>query len=299
MPILLALGQLMFLEAGFAVVQSAWHNHFIGPAGRIGSIVLVALVIGLPWVVHPRSVFGPVEASRPARLVRFGGYALLFLLIPVILAVVEYGNARFGPAGPQSGSGGAVVLAVIFLGYALTILGLTSRRWPIPPKTLAVGGGFGVAIGVVGYALTPFGGALHISSPTLAAVYYLAIPVVALGGPVLAGRVASRQAQARDGVVAGVVTGVIAALIITVFSVTTMLLFPQRVTLEDDSPGHASGSAYDVRMTVSDTASAYLILLCLAPGIGAFAGACGAAAGRRREVAMPEPRSGEAPLPLS
>jgi hypothetical protein len=299
MPILLALGQLMFLEAGFAVVQSAWHNHFIGPAGRIGSIVLVALVIGLPWVVHPRSVFGPVEASRPARLVRFGGYALLFLLIPVILAVVEYGNARFGPAGPQSGSGGAVVLAVIFLGYALTILGLTSRRWPVPPKTLAVGGGLGVAIGVVGYALTPFGGALHISSPTLAAVYYLAIPVVALGGPVLAGRVASRQAQARDGVVAGVVTGVIAALIITVFSVTTMLLFPQRVTLEDDSPGHASGSAYDVRMTVSDTASAYLILLCLAPGIGAFAGACGAAVGRRREVGMPEPRSGEAPLPLS
>jgi len=148
MPILLALGQLLFLEAGFAVVQSAWHNHFIGPAGRIGSIVLVALVIGLPWVVHPRSVFGPVEASRPARLVRFGGYALLFLLIPVILAVVEYGNARFGPAGPRSGSGGAVVLAVIFLGYSLTILGLTSRRWPIPPRTLAVGGGFGVAVGV-------------------------------------------------------------------------------------------------------------------------------------------------------
>src|SRR5882757_6066881 len=274
MPILLALGQLMFLEAGFAVVQSAWHNHFIGPAGRIGSIVLVALVIGLPWVVHPRSVFGPVEASRPARLVRFGGYALLFLLIPVILAV-------------------------IFLGYALTILGLTSRRWPIPPKTLAVGGGFGVAVGVVVYALTPFGGALHISSPAVATVYYLAIPVVALGGPVVAGLVASRQAQARDGVVAGVVTGVIAALVITVFSVTTMLLFPHRVTLEEDAPGHASGSAYDVRMTVSDTASAYLILLCLAPGIGAFAGACGAAVGRRREVGMPEPRSGEAPLPLS
>jgi hypothetical protein len=299
MAILLALAQLMFLEAGFAVVQSAWHNHFIGPAGRAGSIVLVALVIGLPWLVHPRSVFGPVVASRAGRLVRFGGYALLFLLIPVILAVVEYGNARFGPAGPQSGGGGAVVLAVIFLGYALTILGLTSRRWPIPPKTLAVGGCFGVAVGLAVYALTPFGGALHVTSPALVAVYYLAIPVVALGGPAVAGLVASRHAQARDGIVAGTVTGVIAALLITVFSVTTMLLFPHRVTLEEDAPGHASGSAYDVRMTVSDTASEYLILLCLAPGIGAFAGACGAAVGRRREVAMPEPRSGEAPLPLS
>jgi hypothetical protein len=219
-------------------------------------------------------------------------------LIPVILAVVEYGNARFGPAGPQSGGGGAVVLAVIFLGYALALLGLTSRRWPISPKTLAVGGFSGVAVGLGVYALTPFGGTLHVSNPALATVYYLAIPVVALGGPAVAGLVASRQAQARDGIVAGVVTGVIAALLITVFSVTTMLLFPHRVTLEEDSPGHASGSAYDVRMTVSDTAAEYLILLCLAPGIGAFAGACGSAADRRRAVRMPEPRSGEAPVPL-
>lgn len=298
MAILLALGQLMFLEAGFAVVQSAWHNQFIGPAGRAGSIVLVALVIGLPWVVHPRFVFGPVAAGRAARLVRFGGYALLFVLIPVILAVVEYGNARFGPAGPQGGGGGAaVVFPLLFLGYALVILGLTSRRWPIAPKTLAVGGCFGVAVGLAVYALTPFGGALHVTNPGLATVYYLAIPVVALGGPVMCGMVAS--AQGRQGVVAGLVTGVIAALLITVFSVTTMLLFPHRVTLKDDSPGHASGSAYDVRMTVSDTAVEYLVLLVLAPGVGALGGACGSAVGRRREVAMPEPRSGKAPLPLS
>ncbi len=43
----------------------------------------------------------------------------------------------------------------------------------------------------------------------------------------------------------------------------------------------------------------YLILLLLAPVVGALAGACGSAIGRRRDVAMPEPRSGKAPLPLS
>ncbi|HEY3608296.1 MAG TPA: hypothetical protein VGL06_12390 [Pseudonocardiaceae bacterium] len=297
MVVLLALGQMLFLEAGFAVVQSAWHNHFIGPAGRIGSIVLVALVIGLPWLVHPRVAFGPVAASRAARAVRFGGYALLFVLIPVILAVVGYGNARFGSVAPHGGGGTAVLLSVIFAGYALTILGLTSRRWPVQPETLAVGGGFGVAVGFAVYALMPFGGTLHVPNPELAAVYFVAIPVVALGGPVVAGMMAARRS--RQGVAAGVVTAVIAALVITVFSVTTMLLFPQRVTLADDSPGHASGSAYDVRMSVSDTAAGYLMLLLFAPWVGALAGACGSAVGRRREVAMPEPRSGEAPFPLS
>jgi hypothetical protein len=266
MAILLALGQVIFLEAGFAVVQSAWHNEFIGPAGRIGSIVLVVLVIGLPWVVHPRSVFGPVAADRAARLVRIGGYVLLFLLIPVVLAVLEYDR--------NQGGGALVVLPLVFVGYGLTILGVTSQRWPIRAKTLAVGGTLGVAVGLAGYALTPFGGTPHVTGPALAAVYYVAISVVALGGPMVAGRVTGQ------GVVAGLVTGVIAALLVTVFSITTALLYRHRATL-------------------SDTAVEYLIVLFLAPGIGALAGACGSAIGRRCEVAMPEPRSGEAPLPLS
>ena len=260
MAILLALGQMIFLEAGFAVVQSAWHNEFIGPVGRISSIVLVVLVIGLPWVVHPRAVFGPVADSRSARLVRFGGYALLFLLIPVVIAVLGYDR--------NPGGGALVVLPLLFVGYGLIILGVTSRRWPIRPKTLAVGGILGVAVGLAGYALASFAGTMHV------ALYYVAISVVALGGPVVAGRVT------RQGVVAGLVTGVIAGLLVTVFSITTMLLYRHRATL-------------------SDTAVDHLIVLFLAPGGGALAGACGSAVSRRREIAMPEPRSGEAPLPLS
>ncbi len=212
MVVLLALGQMLFLEAGFAVVQSAWHNQFIGPAGRIGSIVLVALVIGLPWLVHPRVVFGPVAASRAARVVRFGGYALLFVLIPVVLAVLV--------SDRNQGAGALVVLSLVFVGYGLTILGVTSRRWPIREKTLAVAGSLGVVVGMAGYALTPFGGA------PLAAVDYMAISLVALGGPAVAGRVT------RQGVVAGLVTGVIAALLVTVFATTTMLLSRHQATAE-------------------------------------------------------------------
>jgi hypothetical protein len=266
MVVLLALGQLLFLEAGFAVVQSAWHNQFIGPAGRIGSIVLVALVIGLPWLVHPRSVFGPVAANWVARLVRIGAYTLLFLLIPVTIAVLGYDR--------NDGGGALVVLPPVFLGYGLIILGVTSRRWPIPPKTLAVGGILGAATGLAAYRLTPFGGTLHVTNPALAAVYYVAVPLLVLGGPVVAGLVT------RQGVVAGLVTGVMAALLVTVFSITTMLLYRHRATL-------------------SDTAVEYLIFLFVAPGIGALAGACGSAIGRKCEVPLPEPRSGEAPLPLS
>jgi hypothetical protein len=311
----LVAGEAVFVAGAAGVVWWAWHAEFVGPVGGVLSTIWLGLLIGLPWVVRSRRVFGAVAASMAAILVRFGSYAVLCALIPVIVWLVHYGNARHAGEPSHALDPGELAtdffLVLLIGGYAVVILALTSQRWATPSRTLAFGGGFGVLIGLAGYGLTPFGGALHLASGWLAAPYVLAFPVVALGLPALAGILAANDiaeqeaqarqdgpsdAQVRQGVLAGLVAGIVAALMITVFTITTILLFPHRVSLEYDGPGPPPNTPANREMSVADTAGGYQIVLLLGPGITALAGMAGVyfprrPGGRRRPAATAIPRT--------
>jgi hypothetical protein len=266
---------------------------------RIDVIATVVLLGALPWLV--RRVFGPAGNGWVARVVRAGGYALVFALVLVKTDVERFEYATLGGhswlIGVWAGEGlFLVVLAV----YVAGLLAVTARRPPIGPAALAIGTAAGLAVGLVMYALPPVGSPLHTADGWLTMVYRAARAfafVLVLGMVIAAGLAAARRSsgrgsrlpvadfRARQGFAAGVCAGAAAGLLVSVLGTGTVVLLHGELTRLQWalSTAHlAPGSIYQFERSMSDTAAGHLLVLLFFPFLGAGLGAWGGlgAAGR-------------------
>jgi hypothetical protein len=272
------------VAAGTVVVALAWHPGSTNPAvpvERAGLIGTTALLAVLPWVLRP--ILGPVAANGTAPLARRFGYLSVYLLLLVIALLSRFAGSRFDqfeafdPGAWRAEMRADAWVSVLLLaglvgGYAVLVLALTARRSAVPPRVLALATGLGAAAAVVLYALMPFGNARHLPSSGLQTAYQVVLIAVPIAALVAVGPVAGRRLSA--GVVGGLGAGATAALVLTVLTVATMLLFPDRVDLEwaNPSPLVPHGTPYEIRMSVGDAAIKYYVALIAGPIVGLVLG---------------------------
>jgi hypothetical protein len=210
----------------------------------IGTIVVLA---GLPWLVRRR--LGPVIDSRLARRLRVATFAGLMALIAALAEVdhVKDTQANLAAAGPHNQPSIGLLspwltFLVLLAGYAGTILVVTAKRSWVTPTTLAIGGGSGLALGVVMYAIMPLGFGSNATAPWLRGSAIDPLVVVAwvllLGGPLTAawlagwrcrgpvGALPSAEARIRQGVAAGTLATVVGSLVVCTLGPVTMALMP-------------------------------------------------------------------------
>ena len=171
--------------------------------------------------------------------------------------------------------------------YAAGILWMTARRVSkISPAAQAVGGGCAVVGGLAVYGLSPTGRTWDAGWGWLNTVIGLAVVLVVLGTPMVAGGWAAARSRAstpsedwlKQGILAGTVVGAVGALLITVLTIPTMLVFPDRVPLKwaNPSPLVPHGTVFEIQMSLGDAAVGYLVWLLLGPLLGATLGLAGA-----------------------
>jgi hypothetical protein len=259
----------------------------------VGLTAIGVMLIGLPWVARTRGMFGPVRDGSAAKAVRIGGYAALLAFLVLGLAAAHYSNA----GRPQPPGWGAIPIwtFVFFLWtvYAAGILATTTRRSAATSATLAIGAGSGLLGGIILYGLTPYSGRLHFANPWAGAAYNIGLILVVIGVPVLTGAVAAARpeasvptetvdppvARARQGALAGALCGAVVVLAMSTLTLTTLLIVPERVSVEWANPDRnvPHGTPEEIRMSVGDDVVKYLNLLMLGPIAGAMLGAVGAA----------------------
>jgi hypothetical protein len=106
--------------------------------------------------------------------------------------------------------------------------------------------------------------------------------LVVIGAPILAGWAAAGRtdvaaAQNGQSAAAGLWTGGVAALVVTILTISTMLVFPGHVPLEwaNPDPNVPHGTAFEIQMSVSDAAAKYLFVLLVGPLVGTVFGLLG------------------------
>jgi hypothetical protein len=247
MPRMIA-GALALAAAATVLVWAGWPGTAGNPAtliNRTDVIATLLLLAALPWAI--RRVYGPVAGGWLARLVRAGGYGIVFALVLVKADVerAEYASPAVRPELAGLWAGEVVFVAVLAV-YLAALLAVTARRPPAAPAALVAGAVAGVAAGLVMYALPPVGSPLHVGTRWLI-VLYDAVRVTALllvmGVVITAGLAAARRAkrrakrpgtklaladtQAREGVMAGLCAGAAAALVASLLGIGTIALRPQ------------------------------------------------------------------------
>jgi hypothetical protein len=179
---------------------------------RVMNVVEFLVPAALPWVTRPW--LGPVAGNRVARMVRGGGYLAIYALMLVAVGVSRYAGSSHDHADhagmtPQELANwtasvqadvwfGGFVLIAILGGYSFLLLALTSRRWAVRPRTLAVGAGIGLLLALAVYGLAPTGRRLPVDNPALVVLIWagiLSLPPVAL---YLVGGLAGRQNSIVD-----------------------------------------------------------------------------------------------------
>jgi hypothetical protein len=293
-----------------------------GGPGQGSSTVVTGTAFALMLAVLPflgrwYPPWGPVANNRPARLVRAGGYLAICALVLLAHGIARIGGTRFSDADLREMLAGHIVGAVINFailgGYVAAVLALTSRRSAIAPRTLTVGAGAGVAIGLFVYGLTPFGHRLPLAGPTLSTLYMLALFAIPVTLTVVTGVVAARGVpvadlptadhgpQVRQGLAAGVCAGGTAALTGAILTMATILRWPDRVPLMWANPDAnvPHGTPYELAMSISDSAARYVPILFFAPLLGLVLGALGGAGIRPDRLVQPTPRAGLARRLLS
>jgi hypothetical protein len=296
------LGYALALAASAAgMVWSAWS----GPVGdsavainRADAVTIAVLLAGLPWAI--RRVGGPVAGSRPARLLRTGGYAAVIALVLVKAAVERVAGAPPNNfEGPVRAWTGEVVFLMVMAGYAALILVCTAHRSPTAPGTVTIGAAAGAALGVLAYALGPLGFPLRFTGRWPAGLYDAALALgalLALSVPALAGLAATRRVDRSrpagftggQGAMAGMWTGAAAAMVVAVLSTATIALLPYETGLRQWASSHIGQwtpivsqwtPIYGPRSYLgyvagnSAFAAGYLVVLVLGPVFGVALGA--------------------------
>lgn len=280
------------VAAAAVLIRFGWHDHSHNPA--IGSerfimIAVAGLLTVAPWLV----AVADNPAARRMRVLAYGALSAFFVAM-VLLS--RYAGARFDSfeaADPENWTAemrsGVVVEAVIIIGmfgaYAAAILYATSRRAAAVPRTLALGGGYGAAVAVLAYALTPFGGIPHLPS-ALSVPYGLLLFLGPIALLMMAGRSA---ADPRQGCLAGLYAGGVAVLLLGALTIITMVAFPHMVPLKwaNPSPLVEHGTDFEWRMSVGDGALKYQVFLLLGPVVGLFFAAIGASFQREQPDELP------------
>jgi len=301
-----------FTAAAAGTAWSVWS----GPPGdsavtinRADVVTAAVLLAGLPWAI--RRVCGPLAGSRPARLLRTGGYAALLTLVLVKAAVERVADAPPNNfEGPARAWTGEVVFLGVMVGYAALILACSARRSPAAPGTVAIGAATGAALGVVAYVLGPLGFPLRFTGLWPASLYDVAMALgalLALCAPALAGLAATRRvdhsrpgvSRMGQGALAGLWTGAAAALVVAVLSTATIALLPYDPGLRHWASSHIGqwtpvvsqwtpiyGSRSYLGYVAGNSAFAagYLVVLVLGPlfgvALGAWSGWAAGHAGR-------------------
>jgi undecaprenyl-diphosphatase len=307
---------LAFAAAAAGTAWSVWS----GPPGdsavvinRVDVITVSAILAGLPLAV--RRACGPMARSRQAWMIRTAGYAAILVLVLVKAAVERVADAPPNNLEARAAAWtGEVIFLTVMVGYAAVILASTARRSPAAPATVAVSSTVGAAVGVLVFALGPFGCPIRFIGWWPVHLYDSAIALgalLALGAPVAAGLAAARRAsgstpagsRARQAAMAGLCTGTAAALVVAALSTATIALLPYNTALRNWAEGHigqwtpAIGQVTPIVGTrlgyvagASAFAAGYLIVLLLSPaaawGLGTLAG---------RSVGRPGPSRSERP----
>ncbi len=326
-------GWLLFGAGAAGVVRIGWPGASGSPAtliNRVDVIVIVVMLAGLPWAA--RRLVGPAGSSRLARVLRAGGYAAILALVVAKASAERFGNPPLH--GNELWSAltlwtGEVLFLAMMVIYAGWIVAVTARRSPVTPATLAVGTGAGGIAGLIMYGRAN----LHLTDAGLAGVSVAATVitwVVLLGAPILAGLAAAQRATdgrevtaggeataadparqgrtaadpARQGLAAGLCAGIVAALLVSVLGTGMVALLPHETGLlywAYPVRQLAPGALYRFEVSVSQNASAYLIVLMLFPllgaGLGAWAGMATAELPGHRPRGGGGPRRPAAPIP--
>jgi hypothetical protein len=308
--------------AAVAVIRYGWHGDWDNPATPVNRIFLVSIVVvlaALPWLTRSGKIFGPVCGNTAARVLRVGGYLAVCALLPIVISVGNFAGARVARCGECSPAeqqqwqaervgdavGGSLIIFVLMALYAAGILWMTARRVSISPAAQAVGGGCAVVGGLAVYGLSPTGRTWDAGRGWLNTVIGLAVVLVVLGTPMVAGGWAAARSRTstpsedwlKQGILAGTVVGAVGALLITVLTIPTMLVFPDRVPLKwaNPSPLVPHGTVFEIQMSLGDAAVGYIVWLLLGPLLGATLGLAGAWMSewpqrwwqRRRKAAVP------------
>jgi hypothetical protein len=200
----------------------------------------------------------------------------------------------------------SVMFFVVVAIYTVALLLITRQRSRVEPSTLAIAGGFGLLAGLALCALVPLGNFRNPDALALTSTYSFVLVLVALAPPLLTGALAARRAPTEragrkprlgiaQGMVAGLVSGAGSALVLTVVTLATMLLFSGHVV-----PGTEAGAdpAHPQMLSIartigSATGTLLFEVMTLAVLVGTVLGAVGGSIGaatRRR------PRSQLAPM---
>jgi hypothetical protein len=286
-------------------------------------IVLALLVVPLLAATGVRWL-GPPRSDRVVARIRAAANLGVWALLMAVIAITRFGGQRFENVEAHTQAGwtpgvvigaitGGLPLFVVFAGYTALIYVSTSVRSSAAPGSVGVGALVGLVVGVATFALAPYGGVFSSGGPVVAGILWVLRAVLWVGAPVLAGCVAASRLDPAtapasekddwrsDGAVAGLWTGVTGALVVTTLTLVMMRLHPDLVPLKwaNPDPNVPHGTPYEIQMSVSDGAEAYLPLLILAPIIGPWLGA----AFSRVRVSMPTnnpaERSHAAPAPNS
>jgi membrane-associated phospholipid phosphatase len=294
--------RLAFAAAAAGAAWSAWS----GPPGdsaivinRVDVITISVILAGLPLAV--RGIRGPIAPGRQARMIRTAGYAAILVLVLVKAAVERAADAPPNnlDAAARAWTGEITFLAVM-AGYTAVILVYTASRSPAVPATVAIGPAVGAAIGVLVYALGPWGFPLRFTGWWPVHLYDTAMALgalLALSAPVAAGLMAARRvggsasarSRARQGAMAGLCTGAAAALVVAALSTATIALLPYDAGLRNWAADHIGqwtpvigqvtpvvGPRLGYVAGNSAFAAGYLVVLLLAPlagcGLGVWAG---------------------------
>jgi hypothetical protein len=131
------------LATGVMAAVLGWTGAIAYAPLRWGLVTLVAILVAVSWLGRRPGIAGPVGASRPARLVRAGGYLLVGTLTMGVVASLGDGGGSADRA-----TFGVPILTVVLTGYLLGFLTLTARRSAATTRVLAAG----VTAGVVAAA---------------------------------------------------------------------------------------------------------------------------------------------------
>ena len=257
---------LVFAAAAAWIVHVAWPGPASNPStaiNRLNVVTLLPVLAVLPLLA--RWLFGPAAPGRLARVLRYGAYAAVLVLL---LAKASVEPMADNPAAtPYLNSDASTpvkdgmistwlsqsVFLLIVAVYVAAILAFTARRSRVTPGTLAVGTGTGLVLGAVLYAIFPIGLTNHTTNPLLpgyAAGLLVALAWILLfGGPILAGVVAARRyraperpeqasteqasteqasnARIRQAAAAGFLATAVGALTVTALGTATVALMPR------------------------------------------------------------------------
>jgi hypothetical protein len=270
---------------------------------KLDMVAILVLLAGLPWIARGRGLFGPPGDSQAARVVRAGGYVFLSGLVLVVLGALRFKSLNGQPVPPPPPGvppfdqrGEDIQLSVMFFAvvaiYAVALLLTTRKRSTVEPSTLATAGGVGLLAGLALCALVPLGGFRSPDALALTSTYSFVLGLVALAPSLLAGALAARRGPTErvgrrprlgiaQGMVAGLVSGAGAALVLTVVTLATMLLFSGHVVPGTEvGPDPAHPQMLSIARTIgSATGTLLFAVMTLALPVGTVLGAAGGAIG--------------------